>query len=174
LVSPEYAPGTIALNVTWIEIEFNAGQTRRSMCPSIFNRLRAIANWSEIETFSYPLAFNAPIRGVPIGIPGKILVLIKLESTRLPGRFGCILDNQVIQRGIITSAEGSIGVIYGERGYRYPHFCTGGTVPLLFRIKGEKFAVIMLSAELSFFTLCAVPKNRLTMGTLRSNQEMSN
>jgi len=31
-------PGTIAVNVTWIEREFNAGQTPRSMYPSIFNR----------------------------------------------------------------------------------------------------------------------------------------
>jgi len=36
--------------------------------------------WSEIATFSYPLAFNAPVGDVPIGIPGKSLVLIKLES----------------------------------------------------------------------------------------------
>jgi len=81
LASPGYATGTIAVNVTWIEREFNAGQTHRSMCPSIFNCLRAIArHWLEIATFSYPLAFNAPVRGFPIGIPGKILVLIKLES----------------------------------------------------------------------------------------------
>jgi len=32
-----YAPGTIAVNVTWIEREFNAYQTPRSMYPSIFN-----------------------------------------------------------------------------------------------------------------------------------------
>jgi len=31
------APGTIAVNVTWIEREFNAGQTPRSIYPSIFN-----------------------------------------------------------------------------------------------------------------------------------------
>jgi len=36
--------------------------------------------WSEIATFSYPLAFNAPVRGVAIGIPGKSLILRKLES----------------------------------------------------------------------------------------------
>jgi len=37
--------------------------------------------WSEIVIFSYPpLAFNAPVGGVPVGIPGKSLVLIKLES----------------------------------------------------------------------------------------------
>jgi len=30
--------------------------------------------------FFLPLAFNAPVGGVPIGIPGKIWVLIKIES----------------------------------------------------------------------------------------------
>ena len=67
-----------------MEREFNACQTHSSIYPSIFNRLRAIVRyWSEIATFSYPLAFNAPIGGVPIGIPGKRLVPRKLES--LPG-----------------------------------------------------------------------------------------
>ena len=32
-----YAPRTIAVNVTWIEREFNAGQTPCSIYPSIFN-----------------------------------------------------------------------------------------------------------------------------------------
>ena len=69
------------VNVKWTEKEFNAGQTHSSIYPSIFNRLRAIVRyWSEIATFSYPLAFNAPVGGVPIGIPGKSLVLRKLES----------------------------------------------------------------------------------------------
>jgi len=49
--------------------------------PIYLHRLRAIARyWSEIVTFFYPLAFNAPIGGVPIGIPGKSLDLRKLES----------------------------------------------------------------------------------------------
>ena len=75
------SPGTIAVNVTWMERGFDAGQMHSSIYPSIFNRLRAIARyWSEIATFSYPLAFNAPVWGVPIGIPGKSLVLRKLES----------------------------------------------------------------------------------------------
>ena len=78
---PGYAPGTIAVNVTWMERGFNAGQTHSSIYTSIFNRLRAIARyWSGIATFSYPLAFNAPVGGVPTGIPGKCLVLGKLES----------------------------------------------------------------------------------------------
>jgi len=47
--------------------------------PSIFNRLRAIAR-SEIATFFYPLHLT-PRWDVPIGIPGKRLVLKKLESS---------------------------------------------------------------------------------------------
>ena len=71
LLSPGYAPGIIAVNITWIEREFNACQTHRSMYTSIFNRLRAIVRyWSEIATFSYHLAFNAPY-GVA---PGTIAV----------------------------------------------------------------------------------------------------
>ena len=62
LASPGYTPGTIAVNVTWMKRGFNACQTPRSMYPSIFNRLRAIARyWSEIATFPYPLAFNASV-----------------------------------------------------------------------------------------------------------------
>jgi len=71
-----YAPGTIAVNITWMERGFNSGQTHCSIYPYIFNRLRVIAKyWTETATFSYPLAFNAPVGGVPIGIPGKSLVL---------------------------------------------------------------------------------------------------
>ena len=59
---PGYAPGTIAVNVTWMERRFNAGQTHSSICPSTFNRLRAIARyWSEIATFSYPLHLTPPL-----------------------------------------------------------------------------------------------------------------
>jgi len=46
--------------------------------------LQPFTSYSEILVgncnFSYPLAFNAPVGGVPIGIPGKTLVLRKLES----------------------------------------------------------------------------------------------
>jgi len=68
LASPGYAPGTIAVNVTWMERGFSAGQTHRSMYPSIFNSLRATARyWSEIATFSYALAFNALVVGDSLG-----------------------------------------------------------------------------------------------------------
>jgi len=74
LASPRYIPGTIAVNVTWVERGFNAGQTHRSIYPSIFNRLRAIARyWLEIATFSYPFAY-------PLEFQEKVWVLRKLES----------------------------------------------------------------------------------------------
>jgi len=42
LASPEYAPGTIVVNVTWMKRGFNACQTHCSMYPSIFNRFPVI------------------------------------------------------------------------------------------------------------------------------------
>ena len=42
LASPGYAPGTIAVNVTFVERGFNACQTLRSIYPSIFNRFPVI------------------------------------------------------------------------------------------------------------------------------------
>jgi len=54
---------------------------RVAACTHLSSTVYELARyWSEIETFYYPLAFNAPVEGVPIGIPGKILVHIKLES----------------------------------------------------------------------------------------------
>jgi len=62
LLFPGYTPGTIAVNVTLLERGFNACKTPHCIHPSIFNRFWDIARyWSEIATFSYSLAFNAPI-----------------------------------------------------------------------------------------------------------------
>jgi len=131
LASPGYAPGTIAVNVTWIKRGFNACQTHRNMYPSIFNHFPVIqpvssnvrhfstfffANfglpwvrpwdnrckcymdgkriqcWSNAsQTYLQPFTsyseilvgncnFFLPRWGVPIGIPGIMLVLMKLES----------------------------------------------------------------------------------------------
>jgi len=60
LASHVYAPGTIAVSVTWMEKGFNAGQTHSSIYPYIFNRLRAIARyWSQL--FSSPLHLTPPL-----------------------------------------------------------------------------------------------------------------
>jgi len=40
--SPGYAPGTIAVYITWVKRGFNACQTHRSIYPSIFNRFPVI------------------------------------------------------------------------------------------------------------------------------------
>ena len=86
LTSTGYTSGTITANVIWMERGFNADQTHRSMYPSTFNRLRAIARyWSEIATFFYPFAFNVPVGGVPIGIPEKKFRSQKTGITGLPG-----------------------------------------------------------------------------------------
>ena len=80
LASSGYTPGTIAVNVTWMERGFSAGQTHSSIYPSIFNRLRAIARyWSEIATFFLLLAFNAPLGVFPLEFR-ESLDLRKLES----------------------------------------------------------------------------------------------
>jgi len=67
LASAGYAPGTIAVNVTWMERGFNARQTHRSMYPSIFNRFRAmLCVLGEILVgncnFFTPLHLTPPLR----------------------------------------------------------------------------------------------------------------
>ena len=53
LASPGYAPGTVAVNITWMKKGFNACQTHRSMYPSIFNRFPVIQPVSsEVRHFS--------------------------------------------------------------------------------------------------------------------------
>jgi len=71
LASPGYAPGTIALNVTWMKRGFNACQTHRSMYPSTFNCFAVIQPISSkvrhFSTFLHCLAY-------PGYAPGKIVV----------------------------------------------------------------------------------------------------
>jgi len=74
-VSPGDAPGAITLYVVSMEREFDAYKLSRWMYPSDYNRFwdRAIY-WSKIVIFSYPLAFDAPVRGVPVGTSPPRLV----------------------------------------------------------------------------------------------------
>ena len=70
-VSPGDVPDAITLYVTWMESEFDAYKLYRWMCPSNYNRFsdlleRDIGRKSSF--FSYPLAFDAPVRGVSVGI----------------------------------------------------------------------------------------------------------
>ena len=81
---PGYAPGTIAVNVAWMERGLNACQTRCCMYPSMFTRLRAIARnryWSQIANFSYHLAFIAPVGMFPLEFREKF----GTQKTRIIG-----------------------------------------------------------------------------------------
>jgi len=74
-VSPGDAPGAITLNVVWMEREFDAYKLSRRMCPSTYNRFWDTARYSwKIVNLSYPLVFDAPVRGVPVGISAPRLV----------------------------------------------------------------------------------------------------
>jgi len=70
-VSPGDATWAITLNVVWMEREFDAYKLSRCMCPSNYSRF-----WDseKIVILSYPLAFDAPVRGVPVGISPPYLV----------------------------------------------------------------------------------------------------
>jgi len=78
-VSPKIANFTtflaITLNVVWMERKFDAYKLSGCMCPSKYNRFwNRTRYWSKIVIFSYPLAFDAPVRGVPVGISPPRLV----------------------------------------------------------------------------------------------------
>jgi len=58
LAYPGYVPRTIAVNITWMERGFNAGQTHSSIYTSIFNRSEILVGNCN---FFLTLAFNAPV-----------------------------------------------------------------------------------------------------------------
>jgi len=61
IVSPGDAPGAITLNVI-------DGWKENSMLTNCYNRFSDRARyWSKIVIFSNPLAFDAPVKGVPVG-----------------------------------------------------------------------------------------------------------
>ena len=62
-------PLAITLNVAWIEREFDAYKLPRCICPSNYNVSEIERDMVKImvekRDFSSPLAFDAPVRGVP-------------------------------------------------------------------------------------------------------------
>ena len=76
-------PGAITLNVVWTEREIDAYKLPRCMCPSNYNRLWDRARyWSKIVIFSYPLAFDAPVRGAG-GFPSDYRHPVWCGKTRM-------------------------------------------------------------------------------------------
>jgi len=80
LASPGYAPGTIAVTVTWMKRRFSACQMHCSMYPSIFNRFPIIQHVSSkvrhFSTFLHILAY-----------PGYAHGTIAVNVTRMERRF---------------------------------------------------------------------------------------
>jgi len=141
---PLYDPGTIAVNVTWMERGFNAGQRHCSIYTSIFNRLRAIAryififilflfflcvynlydfhnkiNWSEIATFSYPPLHLTPPLGCSHWNSGKKFGPQKTRIMGLPGSE----DSLTIGWAVSTCDEQTDGRTDRQRrppAYSYP------------------------------------------------------
>ena len=86
-----YAPGTIAVNVTWMERGFNACQTHRSMYryPSIFNRFPVIQPVSsKVRHFSTFLHILASL-GTPLGQSRQMLHGWKEDSMLVKGFAAC-------------------------------------------------------------------------------------
>jgi len=70
------------MDVVWMEREFDAYKLFRCICPSNYNRFWDRSSEILVENrhfFSYPLAFDALVRGVPVGISPPGLVSEKLE-----------------------------------------------------------------------------------------------
>ena len=68
-VFPGDAPGAITLNVVWMEREFDAYNCLAA-CADLAITVSGIQRdiCEKIVILSYPLAFDAPVRGVPVGI----------------------------------------------------------------------------------------------------------
>ena len=75
-VSPGDAPGAIALNVVWMEKEFDAYKLSLSACAHLTITVSEIQRdiCEKNRHFIIPLAFDAPVRGVPVGISAPPLV----------------------------------------------------------------------------------------------------
>jgi len=73
LAYPGYAPGTIAVNVKWMERGFNAGQLHHQHIPIY---LQPFTSYSEIFVgncnFFLPLAFSAPNGVFPLEFWEKV------------------------------------------------------------------------------------------------------
>jgi len=76
LVSPGDAPGEITLNVAWMEREFDAYKLSRCICAHLTITVSEIQRYigRKLSIFNTPLAFDAPVTGVPVGIAQPRLV----------------------------------------------------------------------------------------------------
>jgi len=93
-VSPGDAPGEITLNVVQMEREFDAYKLSRCMYPSNYYRFWDTARyfWKNFILW-YPFAFDAPFRGVSVGISapplGEKTRMVSLPDGEKISKIGC-------------------------------------------------------------------------------------
>jgi len=125
LASPGYAPGTKAVNVTWMKRGFNACQTHRSMYPSVFNRFPVIQPVSlKVRHFS---TFFTHF-GLPGYAPGTIAVNVtwmergfnacKTPRCISPSIFNHFWDIAIYRWRMIDFQQSS----WSEWAFFLPHF----------------------------------------------------
>ena len=85
-VAPGDAPVTIALNVVWMESEFDAYKLSRCMCPSKYNRFWDTARyvWKKSAFYHTPLHSTPPLGGFPSEYRHPLWFLEKLEWCGYP------------------------------------------------------------------------------------------
>ena len=104
-VSPGDAPGAVTLNVVWMEREFDVYKLSRWMCPSNYNRFSDRARyWSKSVIFHTSLAFDAPVRGVPVGLAPFRLVWKNLAMQMVKN-----LEDIFIRFGATHERDGQTG-----------------------------------------------------------------
>ena len=70
LASPGYAPGTIAVNVSWMKKRIQSLSNASQHVPANLQPFMIYSDGRKLQLFPIPLALNAPVGSVPIGIPG--------------------------------------------------------------------------------------------------------
>jgi len=104
-VSPGDAPEAITLNVVWMVREFDAYKFSRCMCPSTYNHMwdRARYLWKN-RYFIISLAFDAPVREVPVGMSAPPLVWKNYNGVAT--RWWKIFEDMFIHFDVINERDG--------------------------------------------------------------------
>jgi len=122
----------------------------RSMCPSIFNRLRAIARyWSEIATFSIPLHLMPPLGMFPLEFREKVWP----HKTRIMGLPGSE-DSLTIGWAVSTQYQGvtdgqTDGQTDGRTNVQPIAITLKSRLLLIFTVVIETSLIYLLTTEVS-------------------------
>jgi len=97
-----YAPGTIAVNVTWIEREFSACQTLRSMYPSTFN---PFLRYSKLLVENCGIFTPHFCLAAPLGVtPSEFREDLDTHTTRMNG-LSCGEESMTIYSAVLIQYQ---------------------------------------------------------------------